>query len=109
MPTAVPFSSPLVSFGRSAVRCRLHQSVLLVVAFDCVLELLPIEERPVPAAGREEVLVSTLFYDLTVLEHDDPAGIAYGTDAMGGDERRASRQCRPERMKDLRFGMGVHC
>src|SRR5437868_12301582 len=107
MPTAVPSWLPLASFAYAAFRDRLRQLDILVVVFDRVLELLPIEERPIPATSGEQLVVTSLLDDLSALEHDDPARVANCADAMRRDERRAARQCCPKRVKDLCFGVRI--
>src|SRR5438105_582526 len=109
-PSGVPSLLRLASFARSAVRDRLRQLDLSVVALalDCVLELLPVEERPVPSTGGEQLVMPSLLDDLSALEHDNPARVTNRTDAMRGDECRSSRQRRPQRVQNLGFSMRVH-
>src|SRR5437763_5723961 len=99
IPTAARSWPRLASFQCPAVRYRLRQVVFLVGVFNGVFQLLPIEERPVAATRREQILVPPLLGNLPVLEHDDPARVANRADAMRRNERRASCQRRPERMK----------
>src|SRR5436305_7479159 len=107
-PTAALSWRRLVSCQSSAGRYRLHQVVFLVGIFDGVFQLLPVEERPVATTRCQQFFVSPLLDNLSILEHDNPARVANRADAMRRDERRASRQCRPKRMKNLRFGVGVN-
>ena len=72
----------LASLIRTDVGDRLRQLVFLVFVLDCVLELLPVEERPVPSAGGEQLFVLPLLDNFSTFQHDNPTGVTNRTDAM---------------------------
>src|SRR5438874_1506672 len=55
----------------------LCQLVFLLVAasFDCLLELLSVEKRPIATARRDQLDVRSLLDDATVVEHDGPCRV----------------------------------
>src|SRR6187397_1727808 len=72
---------------------------------DRVLELLAPEQRPVASAGHDQVSVASLFDNASFIEHDDPARVAHGADAVRCDDRRPSTERVAQPSKDVRLSV----
>src|SRR4051812_47499719 len=86
--------------------CQLAR-LALVIRLDRVLELLAVEQRPVPAARREQIVMLALFDDAPVIEYDRPRRVADRADAVRRDERRPSLERGAKRFENLRLGVRV--
>ena len=58
----------------------------------------------VDSVVRDQFVVSSVFDDSPMVEHDDLIGVANGTEAMSNDERRAAMEQYFQRVLQSRFG-----
>src|SRR5688572_16851075 len=75
--------------------------------FDRVLELLSPQQRPVTATGGDEIRMFALLDDPPIVQHDDPACVPDGADAMRRDDGGSPLERFAQTAEDVRFGVRI--